>query len=141
MRPGNLLRMGLKELFDQLILGAQGRRNIAITCTVEGVTHLADEVHLGIYRIVQEALNNIVKHSEASEVHVELATKDDQLILQIRDNGSGFDTEQQSSGFGIDGMRERATLIGAVLTLSSHKGKGTEITVSMPMPQALPINS
>lgn len=137
MRPGNLLRMSLKELFDQLILGVQGRRNIAITCTVEGVTHLVDEVHLGLYRIVQEALNNIVKHSEASEVHVELVINEGQLILQIRDNGGGFDTEQPNSGFGLETMRERATLIGAVLTLSSQKGKGTEIVVSMPIPKAL----
>jgi len=141
MRPGNLLRMSFKELIDQLILSVQGRRSVKISCTVDGVSHLPDEIHLGLYRIVQEALNNMVKHSDASEGYIELKAKDGQLVLEVRDNGSGFDTTEQSSGFGIDGMRERATLIGAVLSLTSQKGSGTQIVVSMPMPQTLPIDS
>lgn len=141
MRPGNLTRMSLKELFDQLILAAQGRRNIDIACTISGVSNLADEIHLGLYRIVQEALNNMVKHSDASEGYIELKAKDGQLVLEIRDNGSGFDTTEQTSGLGIEGMRERAALIGAILTVSSQKGSGTQIVVSMPMPQALSIDN
>ncbi len=141
LRPGNLTRTNLKDLFDQLALSMQGRRSISISCMVEGVSILPEEIHLGLYRIAQEALNNIIKHSNASEAHIELTTYDGQLILRIHDNGDGFDTEQQTSGFGLDGMGERATQIGAELTLSSQKGFGTEIIVSMPFPQVLPIDS
>ncbi len=141
MRPGNLVRTHLKELFEQLALSMQGRRKIAIKCVVEGVSILPEEIHLGLYRIVQEALNNIIKHSEASEAHVELTAHDGQLILRIRDNGGGFDTEQQTPGIGLDGMGERAALMGALINISSRKGDGTEIVVSMPIPQGISINS
>jgi signal transduction histidine kinase len=137
LRPQNLLRTSLKDLFDQLILGVQGRRDVKISCTVEGVTILPEDLHLGVYRIVQEALNNIVKHSEATEAHVSLTIHDEQLNLHIQDNGDGFNVKKHSTGLGLDSMRERANLMGARMTISSAKGAGTEIFVSMPIPNTI----
>ncbi|MBI1277952.1 MAG: hypothetical protein GC179_07480 [Anaerolineaceae bacterium] len=141
LRPGNLKHMELVDLFDQLAIAARGYRQIDITTQVDVAVPLPEAVHLGLYRIVQEALNNIVKHSEATEAGIELAANDDQLILQITDNGIGFDGDKQTAGFGLDSMRERAAMLGGVLTLMSQKGKGTEIKVSMPLPQAVTAGS
>ena len=106
------------------------------------VCHLSpDEIHLGLYRIVQEGLNNIVKHSDATEAHVELTIRDEQIILRIQDNGGGFDIGQQTAGIGLDGMGERAALMGALINISSQKGDGTEIVVSMPIPRGISIDS
>jgi signal transduction histidine kinase len=135
LRPGNIIRTNFKDLLDQLVVSMQGRRNINISCNVQGITVLPEEIHLGLYRIVQEALNNVIKHSKASEAQVELTTHDDQLILRIKDNGGGFDTAQRYPGIGLDGMGERAASMGASISVSSRKSEGTEIVVRMPMPK------
>lgn len=141
LKPGNVMRMSLKNLIDQLIIGVQGHRTVAISAKIDELPPLAEDVHLGLYRIVQEALNNIAKHSHASEAQVMLTLKDERLLLQIQDNGSGFDTEKQTPGFGLDSISERAALMGAKLTISSQIGSGTAITVSVPMAQELTIGS
>ncbi len=141
LRPGNVMRMSLKELFDQLIIGVQGHRSITITCSVDDLPALPEDVHLGLYRIVQEAINNIVKHSAATESRITLTCRDGQLILKIQDNGRGFDTDKQKAGFGLDGIRERAVLIGAVVKISSRKGSGTTIRVSLPIPHEVAVDA
>lgn len=135
LRPDNIARSTFKELIDQIILAAQGRRSIAITSQIEVATQLPDHIHLALYRLVQEAVNNIVKHSDASQAHIKLAEIDGQVQLNIEDNGKGFDTTEQTNGLGLLGMRERAAQIGATFTVSSgHNGEGTQITISLPTP-------
>jgi len=91
-----------------------------------------------VFRILQEALNNIAKHSDADSVHVELALKHDHLWLTIRDNGRGFDLketagrENRKGGFGLSSMKERAELQGGSLTLLTSKGRGTTIRAYWP---------
>lgn len=135
LRPGNIVRTPFKDLLEQLTVNVKGRRKMQISCRVEGITLLPEAIHLGLYRIAQEALNNVIKHSKASEAHIELLTQGEQLILRIKDNGAGFDSEQRFSGFGLEGMRERATSIGAFMDITSRVGEGTHITVTMPIPQ------
>jgi signal transduction histidine kinase len=137
LRPGNLNRMPLAELLDQLAIAARGRRPISIITSVDVNVPLPESVHLGLYRIVQETLNNIVKHSEATEASINLSIRDGQLVLRIKDNGIGFDTGKQAKGFGLDGMHERAELMNATLSVSSSKGEGTEIVVTQPIPEAV----
>ncbi len=141
MRPDNLVKASFNDLVDQLISAIQGRRHITIISNVENVTGLPDEIHIGLYRIVQEAFNNISKHSEATEVRIALAVEDGKLILDIQDNGAGFDPERHISGFGLENMRERAAQMGATLHVTSEKDIGTEIRVSLPLPQAVSIAS
>ena len=97
-----------------------------------------DSLKTVIYRIMQEALNNIAKHSGADLVHLSLRKTDDKIELAIRDNGMGFDIEENLSversmrGLGLTSMRERAELSGGSFTVESIKGKGTTIRATWP---------
>jgi signal transduction histidine kinase len=91
---------------------------------------LSPEAELTFYRIAQEALNNIAKHAQASRADVVLATSDGHVVLVIDDDGVGFEMEGESTGrssFGMAGMRERASLIGATLQVESTPGQGTSV--------------
>jgi len=92
-----------------------------------------------IFRIIQEALNNIGKHSQAVKIRLNLAQKDHHLHLIIRDNGVGFDLKNaffldgSTRGMGLAGMKERAKLSGGALTIRSQPGKGTRIQAVWPL--------
>jgi signal transduction histidine kinase len=90
---------------------------------------LSPEARLGVYRIVQEALHNAQRHAHADEALVKMEWLDDRLRLTVRDNGSGFDTEQayQPTSLGLLSMRERAAAIGGMLEIASRPGAGTAI--------------
>ncbi|MDX1379447.1 MAG: sensor histidine kinase, partial [Anaerolineales bacterium] len=85
-------------------------------------------------RVLSEALVNITRHAQAAQVWVQFAVHDDQLVLEIRDNGQGFDPETatRSGHYGLLGMRERARLAGGTLTIQSHMGRGTHIKLLIP---------
>ena len=85
-----------------------------------------------IYRIVQEALTNIFKYAEASEVQIQLKTTAEELNLIIEDNGKGFDPKQKCSGFGLRGIQERTTLVNGQFRLIASPGKGCRIEVKIP---------
>jgi signal transduction histidine kinase len=93
---------------------------------------LSAEVHIVLYRSLQEALTNICKHSQATEVRVELCVIDRAIVLQIQDNGRGFDLQQNTAGFGLRGMRERVQGIGGQMTLSSQPQVGCLLRVTIP---------
>lgn len=88
-----------------------------------------------IFRMVQEVLNNIVKHSGARQVHINLNMTDDRLFLSIEDDGVGFRPEDkvQASGAGIRNLKSRAILINANLIINSAPGNGTRITIDLPL--------
>ena len=91
---------------------------------------LPDDAKVGFYRIAQEALNNVAKHSEATEVLVSLICEKEKVTLKIKDNGVGFDIDDispESLGVGI--MQERADDIGAEIWIKSQVGEGTEIEI------------
>ena len=92
------------------------------------------EAKESLYRVTQEALNNIVKHANASEVDVKLRAENGQLILEISDNGIGFDTSQKFPGhLGLQSMNERMAHVGGTFTLESVPNRGTRICVTMPI--------
>jgi PAS domain S-box-containing protein len=134
MRPANLVNASMQDLFTQLIQAAQGRKQIALTVQVELEQVLPEAVHVVLYRIVQESLNNVVKHSQATAGSISLKSEARQLILHIRDNGRGFDTDTSAVGLGLGVMHERAALIGATLEVVSKPGMGTAIIVKWPLP-------
>jgi signal transduction histidine kinase len=122
------------ELGDLLrLLGSAftGRTNIPVIENVTGQGSLPAETQVAFYRICQEALNNITKHARASQVEIELHHAPAGLELHVRDNGRGFVTSElvPSGHYGLGVMRERAEAIGAVLTVTSQPGQGTEIAV------------
>jgi signal transduction histidine kinase len=85
-----------------------------------------------IYRTVQEALTNIFKYAEATEVTIELQTTSTELSLTVEDNGKGFDPQQQRSGFGLQGMQERITSVDGQFQLITSPGEGCRIEVEIP---------
>lgn len=131
LRPEAVLKTKLNDLLKQLIQIANGRRGLHAELTCEGEDEpLSEAVHIALYRIAQECINNIVKHSHATQVQVHLRQAKEGFSLRIADNGRGFDMTQVSGGLGLGTMRERATAIHAALTITSEPGGGTVIELS-----------
>jgi len=135
LRPTTLVEAPLEELLRHLAEATTGRARIPVTLKIEGHAVLPTEVKIAFYRIAQEALNNISKHSGASSATLTLnvAGSDEcrEVSLEVRDDGKGFDPYSVTGehlGLGI--MRERADSICACLTVGSRRGEGTDITIS-----------
>jgi two-component system nitrate/nitrite sensor histidine kinase NarX len=131
LRPTTLTDTELGDLLRLLGSAFTGRTNIPVAETISGDGSLPAETQVAFYRICQEALNNIAKHSNASQVEIELHQTLGGLDLRIRDNGCGFVTgEMPPSGhYGLGMMRERAEAVGAGLTITSRLGGGTEVAI------------
>jgi signal transduction histidine kinase len=132
LRPASISTTPLGDLLRQLVEAARARVPVEITLTVTGQPHLPADIHLAIYRIAQEALNNVVKHSQATQVSVELRAEGGIVQLRIKDNGKGFVPKPTSSGMGLQMMRERAEVIGASLDVKGRAGVGTEVVLTYP---------
>jgi signal transduction histidine kinase len=94
------------------------------------------EIEVAIYRIAQEALTNVVKHAGAERVEVRIADPDSDeghVLIEVTDDGRGFDPGDADRGFGLLGMRERVTLVRGELELQSRPGKGTTVTARIPV--------
>ena len=107
----------------------QQNLTVNFASTIDHPIH--SEIESGLFRILQEALNNIVKHSDATQADIHLTSDESQILLSIKDNGRGFNTQQHSAGFGLQSMRERANEFGALLTIKSETGNGTTISVQI----------
>jgi signal transduction histidine kinase len=96
---------------------------------------LPKAVALSLYRVTQEALHNVVKHSGAKDATVEIAGRAGMIIVNISDSGTGFDPDTQvaKAGLGLIGMRERVRQIGGVLSILSLPSRGTTIEVRVPL--------
>jgi signal transduction histidine kinase len=126
------------DLLRQLGNAFTGRTDIPVLVTVVGQGVLQEQgalpadVQVALYRLCQEAFNNIAKHARASQVVIELEYDAGALELHIRDDGQGFnfDPEDAPSGhYGLSMMRERADAVGIILSVASRPGHGTEIAI------------
>jgi signal transduction histidine kinase len=113
----------IKELADAIT--ATERTSIKLHTEAIAVLEVSDDLHLVIYRILQEHLTNILKHAEAREVRIMIDCLDEELIIKVSDDGKGFDTRNKKSGIGISNMVSRAESIGGRLSLNSAPGLGT----------------
>ena len=130
LRPSTLTDADLGDLLRLLGNAFTGRTNIPARVTVVGQGVLPAEVQVAIYRICQEALNNVAKHAEASVVQISLTHDNNNIELSIRDDGQGFDPERTTSGhYGMSMMHERAEAVGALLSITSQPGHGTELMI------------
>jgi len=130
LRPSTLTDAELGDLLRLLGNAFTGRTNIPARVTVVGQGVLPAEVQVAIYRVCQEALNNVAKHAAASTVEINLKHEENAIELSIHDDGQGFDPESSTSGhYGLSMMRERAELVGALLTVTSQPDHGTELTL------------
>ncbi|MBI5666821.1 MAG: PAS domain-containing protein [Chloroflexi bacterium] len=130
LRPDQLLKTTLREQYSQLVKVLQGRKRVKVNLTIEEAVPIPPDIQIALYRITQEALNNIIKHARATEVDIVLSSQNGRVTLTVRDNGQGFDPSQAASGLGITSMHERAAKIGADLTVVSQPGSGTTITLT-----------
>ena len=140
LRPAALVDTRLDELLQQLGEAVTGRSGLPVMVTMEGECDLPPDVHVAFYRIAQEALNNVVKHADASEVSVTLRSstlpegkerRTQQVVeLLVKDDGRGFDPDySQPDRLGLGIIRERAESIGATVEIRSEPGSGTEVEV------------
>jgi signal transduction histidine kinase len=128
LRPAALIEASLADLIKQLGEATVGRARLEIALQVEQVGPIPPEVKVALYRIAQEAINNIVKHAQAQQVTVTLRREEERLLLCVRDDGQGFDLEDAPPDhFGLETMRERAEAIGAQLVIESEPGVGTQV--------------
>jgi signal transduction histidine kinase len=130
LRPGALEKASLDVLLQQQADVLTGRARVPVEVSIQGEAELPSDVKIGLYRIAQEAFNNIARHARAAHAWVTLQMGLDGAILVIRDNGRGFDPGSiPSEHMGVRIMRERAKEIGAVLTVESQPGQGAHVTV------------
>ena len=141
LRPVLLDTLGLPEsLYDLNEKWCVHNPNISSKIILDGdFKNIDSALGITIYRIIQEALNNISKYARATRVliklnrKVEVLTRDNIILLSIEDNGKGFNQEKQSGGFGILGMRERANAVRGEFSLYSESGHGTQINAKFPI--------
>lgn len=134
LRPTVLDDLGLSAALANYLRdwSARGGIDAELHSAGLGDGRLPSQVETALYRIAQEALTNVARHSRASRVEVVLGRRPDAVSLVIEDNGIGFDRHATRDGaFGLLGMRERAALVGATLEIESSAGQGTTILVSM----------
>ena len=138
LRAGPLEGCTLAEALEREIERVAGGGDVKISFVASGEERvLPSGVEAALLRICQEALTNVLKYANATEVTVTLAFGDSQVRLTVRDNGIGFDPElptrrdRDSGGFGLINMRERARLLGGELTVHSEAGKGTLVEVTL----------
>jgi PAS domain S-box-containing protein len=136
LRPPTLDHLGISEAIRWEALTFKSRTGIRCHVRANKIrTALSSEQQTALFRIFQEALTNIVRHAQASAVHVTLTERDNRFELRIRDNGKGItDAERENPrAFGLLGMRERAALIGGSFKISGPRGKGTTVQVYVPL--------
>jgi signal transduction histidine kinase len=134
LRPESLETEGLVAALNRQVAVLRTRHKLAVEFDLEKEPDLPFEKKEALYRIVQEALHNIVKHARASTVVLRLVVQQDEIVLEVRDNGRGFDSTEPFPGhLGLHSMRERALKVGGTLAIKSTPGKETTICVHIPL--------
>ncbi|MGB8700854.1 MAG: sensor histidine kinase [Thermosynechococcaceae cyanobacterium] len=123
----------LKQIATVLVKEFRVTTAIEPTCTISINHPIPSDLVAAFYRVLQEALTNISRHSAATDVVIQLFTQYGALNLQIQDNGKGFDPTQNSTGFGLQGMKERITALGGQFELTSQLGAGCQISIQVPL--------
>lgn len=136
LRPAALQEKGLANALANHVNLFRRRHNINVNLSLEGEERLPADVEFCLYRVAQEALNNVAKHARATEVFVSLSVHPDEATLIVEDNGVGFDPGAPRSGqsFGLVGMKERVAEQGGTLQVESQPGRGTKVTARIPLP-------
>lgn len=140
LRPSLLDELGLPAALQALVDSAAKRAGLDVEFQADPrIERLAPDWEITCYRVVQESLTNVIRHSRAQCVRVELAQSEAYFHMSIVDDGIGFDVEEVLSGtsagahMGLLGMRERLSLVGGTLSIESRPGHGTQVRVSLPL--------
>ncbi|MGI6142423.1 MAG: sensor histidine kinase [bacterium] len=140
LRPMALDDLGLVPALRRYLEGLEEREGLGVYLAVLGEeVRLASAVEVGLFRIIQEALHNVIKHARAASARVTLTYGKEQLLLSVKDDGLGFDLKEaedrsrEGGHFGLISMRERAELLGGQFEVISAPGQGTRIVVAVPI--------
>ena len=135
LRPEALDEFGLKAAVEQCMIAFHlDEQNIDLALTIDDSVNDLEEIYsIASYRIVQELVNNAVKHAQLSWLKVHLTITDQHMHITVEDNGVGFDPIQKKLGFGLSGVDERARSLGGVVDINTAIGKGVRVCVSMPL--------
>jgi PAS domain S-box-containing protein len=139
LRPMMLDDLGLHAAIEWLARDATRRMGVEVTLHLGEADPPVDErVSTALYRMVQEALTNVARHAQATEVEVTLRTAADALVLTVQDNGIGFsaDALEREGSFGLLGLRERALMLGGRMEVGNAPGSGGRVTVTLPLHHA-----
>jgi PAS domain S-box-containing protein len=132
LSPSNLKKDGLIAVLNQRLDAVEGRADIKRKIMSDENIILTDDQQVAFFYIAQEALNNTLRHANAKSVQIQLKQTRNQIIMEIEDDGCGFDTSNfKQGGIGMRSMRERSEQIGAALKMHSEPGKGTKIVLSL----------
>lgn len=136
LRPPILDALGLKVAMQTYCTEFTRRTHLPVTFEVdETLPELSDIYSVTFYRLLQEALNNIVKHADATQAWVDLSVEDQSILLTVQDNGKGFDpADGNSNGMGLSSMNERVMIAGGALKISSTPERGTIVSAQFPLP-------
>lgn len=129
LRPSELDQQGLAAALSQRVAAVEGWSGVRIRLLVDDTIRLPAEVEGALYQIAQEALNNALRHAHANTITLKLQTEDGPTLLEISDDGRGFDPEQVQRGLGLVSMAERARAIHATFEIITRPGEGTRIRV------------
>jgi len=128
---GDPLPVGIKKLIGEL----EQKTQLDFTVNIEDDLPLSETIEEHLFRIVQEALSNILRHAKAHHVKLDITDGDDELFLHIRDDGEGFDAHEDTNrktSYGLKTMQERTEDLGGTFTVRSSKGEGTYINIRIP---------
>jgi signal transduction histidine kinase len=140
LRPAALDELGLRTAIEALLDRHREQSEfeidgeLALPGSSSTQARLAEELETAVYRLVQEALTNVAKHARAQRVRVAVAESEGKLLVEVHDDGTGFDPEAASDGFGLAGMRERVSLAGGTLSIDSDE-RGTLVRACLPVLQ------
>jgi signal transduction histidine kinase len=133
LRTNPLKSVGLEPAISQLVENFQQTNGLQPSYNIQLQRALPAEVSLALYRIVQEALTNIQKHAQASQVKIEILASREQVNLLIEDNGRGCDLNDKTTGFGLQGMQERTQNLAGNFQITSQVGTGCRIMAEIPL--------
>jgi signal transduction histidine kinase len=132
LRPDSLEKEGLIAALEKQAAALQARHALHVTTEFYSEPVISVDEKQALFRIVQEALHNVVKHARANRVRISLEAKENGHVLEVEDDGVGFDPAVASSGLGLYSMRERIERYGGELEIKSNVGNGTLIRVKLP---------
>ena len=133
LHPMVLDDAGLEGALDLYLAGFEKQTGIEVRYEKDGESRAVDrDVAIHVYRVLQEALNNVAKHSKSTEAEVRLRFHAEAMVLEVEDHGVGFGQEKEGRGMGLTSMRERAELIGGTIEFLKRSGKGAMVRLTVP---------
>ena len=131
----NLFRAGYEPVYGEVVFKDLGDGTVSVTITLQNTDErFAENIEIGLYRIAQELMNNIIKHSNARVVSVELFKVNDHLTLTIEDDGKGFNPNNiEKTGNGLNNINSRAKSVNGHVQFEQRSGRGTSATIRVPV--------